>query len=260
MQVVSHLLAWSFRFVDVNNINLEGKTTWDISQGQTQVDNTEIRLMLHSAGASSGSSITTITQSDDNNIDEFYTLIGEDVKLLEHIDKRPFVNTPLHIAASYGNIQFAKEMMGLKPSFARKLNQNGFSPIHLALKNEHIALVHQLLQFDGDLVRVKGRECLTPLHYLVTTGDHHLDLLHKFLLVCPDSIADVTVRNETVLHIALKYDMLKAFDFFVEWLRINCSEKAEFYEKSVMNWKDDKGNSVLHIAALKNQTKASSLH
>ena len=122
---MSHLIAWGVQFVDVNSTNLEGKTTWDISQGQTQVDNTEIRLMPHSAGASSSSSITTITRSDDNNIDEFYTLIGEDVKLLEHIDELPFVNTPLHIATSYGNIQFATEMMGLKPSFARKLNKNG---------------------------------------------------------------------------------------------------------------------------------------
>ena len=56
--------------------------------------------MLHSAKASSGSSLSTATQSDDNNIDEFYNLIGEDEELLEHIDKLPFVNTPLHIAAS----------------------------------------------------------------------------------------------------------------------------------------------------------------
>ncbi|KAL4601341.1 hypothetical protein ACB092_11G265900 [Castanea dentata] len=254
--VVGHLLAWGSRFVNVNSKNSEGKTAWDVSQGQTQENNSEIKLMLHSAGASSGSSLSTATRSDDNNIDEFYNLIGEDEELLESIDKRPFVNTPFHIAASYGNIQFAKEIMGLKPSFARKLNQNGLSPIHLALKNEHIELVHQLLQFDGDLVRAKGRECLTPLHYLVATGDHHLDLLRKFLLVCPDSIADVTVRNETVLHIALKYDMLKAFDFLVEWLRINCSENAESNEKSVMNWKNNEGNTVLHIATLKNQTKA----
>ena len=86
--------------------------------------------------------------------------------------------------------------MNLKPSFARKLNPNGFSPIHLALQNGHIELVCQLLQLDGDLVRVKGRERLTPLHYVVGSGEH-LDLLEEFLLVCPNSVIDVTVRNET---------------------------------------------------------------
>ena len=147
--------------------------------------------MLYSAGASSSSSLSIVTQSDDNNIDEFYNLIGEDVKLLEHIDELPFINTPLHIAASYVNIQFALEMMSSKPSFASKLDPNGFSPIHLALQNGHIELVHQLLQLDGDLVRVKGREQLTPLHYVVESGEH-LYLLNEFLLVCPDSTTDVT--------------------------------------------------------------------
>ena len=90
-------------------------------------------------------SLSTATRNNDNNIDEFYNLIGEDVKLLEYIDKLPFVNTPLHIAASYGNIQFAPWMMSLKPSFARKLDPNGFSPIHRALQNGHIELVRQLL-------------------------------------------------------------------------------------------------------------------
>ena len=76
----------------VNSTNLEGKTAWDISQGQTHVNNREIKLMLYSARASSSSPLSIVTRSDDNNINEFYNLIGEDVKLLEHIDELPFIN------------------------------------------------------------------------------------------------------------------------------------------------------------------------
>ena len=83
-------------------------------------------------------------------------------------------------------------MMSLKPSFARKLNQNGFSPIHLALRNNYTKLVGRLLQIDGDLVCVKGRERLTPLYYIVESGEHP-NLLDKFLLFCSNSITDVTV-------------------------------------------------------------------
>ena len=259
MQVVCHLLTWGSRLVDVNSTNSEGKTAWDISQGQTQVNNGEIKLMLCSAGASSSSSLSTVTRSDDNYIDEFYNLIGEYVKLLEHIDELSFINTPLHIAAFYGNIQFALELMSLKPSFARKLDPNGFSPIHRALQNGHIELVHQLLQLDGDLVRVKGRERLTPLHYVAKSGEH-LSLLNEFLLVCPDSIIDVTVRNETALHIALKNDKLEAFKFLVEWLGLNEYKNVELHQRFVLNKKDNEGNTVLHIAVSKNQTEVSSLH
>uniref|UniRef100_A0A2N9EPP4 Uncharacterized protein n=1 Tax=Fagus sylvatica TaxID=28930 RepID=A0A2N9EPP4_FAGSY len=154
------------------------------------------------------------------NIDAFYNLIREDVILLQDIDELPFVNTPLHIAASSGHIPFALEMMGLKPSFARKPNPEGFSPIHLALQNGHTEMVRRLLQVDGDLVNVKGKERITPLHYVVATGDQ-LDLLVEFLSFCPDSIADVTIRNETALHIALKRNNLEAFKVLVEWLAVN---------------------------------------
>ncbi|KAM4082619.1 hypothetical protein ACJW30_11G189000 [Castanea mollissima] len=194
-----------------------------------------------------------VAQSGD--IDAFYTLIREDVQLLEHIDELPFAETPLHIAASAGQIPFAVETMGLKPSFARKLDPEGFSPIHLALKNGHIELVRRLLQLDGDLVRVKGKGRLTPLHYVVESGEH-LNFLDEFLLLCPNSITDVTVQNETVLHIALKNTRLEAFQFFVGWLANSSSENAEFNKRTVLNWQDNEGNTVLHILASTNQTQA----
>ena len=126
------------------------------------------------------------------NIDAFYMLIREDVKLLEAIDELPFVDTPLHIAASFGNIPFSMEMMRLKPSLISKPNPEGFIPLHLALLNGQFKMVRRLLQVDGDLVCVKGKEGMTLLHYAAAIDDH-LDLLVKFLSVYPHSIEDVTI-------------------------------------------------------------------
>ena len=197
--------------------------------------------------------------AESGDINALHQLIGEDVNLLDHIDQVQCVQTPLHIAASAGHIQFATEMMGLKPSFARKLNSDGFSPIHLALKNGHIELVRQLLEIDWDLARVKRKECITPLHYVVETGDHHIDLLDKFLLVCPDSIRNVTMRDETALHITLKNDQLGAFKFLVGWLGRNFFKNSSSNVKAILDQKDDEGNTVLHITVSKNPTQVSSL-
>ena len=86
------------------------------------------------------------------NIDAFYIKIREDVKILEHIDELPFVDTPLHIFAYNGHVPFSIEMMKLKLSFVSKLNPDGHSPIHLALINGCTEIVYQLLQHKADLV------------------------------------------------------------------------------------------------------------
>ncbi|XP_059441862.1 ankyrin repeat-containing protein BDA1-like [Corylus avellana] len=154
------------------------------------------------------------------NIDALYSLIRRDANVLDTIDKIPFVETPLHIATSAGRTQFAMEIMRLKPTFARKLNQD-------------------------------GKEGGTPLLYVAQTGNLHL--LAEFLRAYPKSIEDVTIRKETILHIALKYNMSDAFRLLLGWLRRAWFRNASLWEKKLLNWQDEDGNTVLHIAVSKNQ-------
>ena len=185
-------------------------------------------------------------------IGAFYNIIQEDVKLLEHIDEFPYVDTPLYISASAGHFPYSLEMIILNPSFLNKRNLDGYTLIYLALLNGHTKMVCQLLQHNADLVHVKRKEHMTLLHY--AAKDDHLDLLDKFLSVCPDSITDVTTQNETALHIALKNGKLNAFKLLVGWLL----RKWPYWRK-ILKWKDVEGNTILHIAVFKNQTQASSL-
>ena len=75
----------------------------------------------------------------------------------------------------------------------------------------------------------------------------------KFLLICPNSITDVTEQAKNSLHIALKKDQLKAFKFLVEWLLRNWFKNASLNEYPVLNWKDGEDNTLLHIVVSKNQ-------
>lgn len=120
------------------------------------------------------------------DINALYELIRQDPYILDKFDKTPFVDTPLHAAATDGNAELSSEIIRLKPSFARKLNQDGFSPVHLALQNDQTQIVLQLIDIDPDLVRVQGREGITPLHVVSEKGDIHL--LRKFLSACPKSL------------------------------------------------------------------------
>ncbi|KAL5551322.1 hypothetical protein UlMin_001498 [Ulmus minor] len=183
--------------------------------------------------------------------DILYHLIQEDPYLLEGIDEVPFIDTPLHIAASQGHNQFSMQIMMWKPSFARKPNQEGLYPIHLALENRHIPLVRQLLEIDGDLVRLPGRDGKTPLHHAAEHGD--LDLLRLFLSVCPPSLSDLTTQRETALHVAIKNFKFDALYFLLGWLRRVTHAGSSTHQEQTLNRKDERGNTVMHIAALINQ-------
>lgn len=187
--------------------------------------------------------------AQEGDIDAFYELIHEDPCILDCIEKIAFIDTPMHIAASAGHTHFAIEMMRLKPTFAKKLNQNGFSPMHLALQNNKRQTVRHLLSADRNLVRVKGREAITPLHYVAEIGD--VDLLAEFLATCPESIQDLTVRKETALLVAAKNDMLGALEVLLGWLQ-------HVDMDMILQWADDEGNTALHIATYRNHFQASS--
>ncbi|XVF83523.1 hypothetical protein PTKIN_Ptkin16aG0495600 [Pterospermum kingtungense] len=184
--------------------------------------------------------------SMEGNVSKLYRLIQEDRNILKRIDKEEFIDTPLHIAADAGCIDFAIEIMNLKPSFARKLNEQGFSPIHLALEKGHEKLALLLLEKDKDVVRVKGRNGETPLHYAITIKRSR-SLLAKFLKARPECIGDVTTTNQNALHIATTNDNFEA-------LKLLCRRLLNTdYCEDVVNQKDRNDNTALHIAARDNR-------
>jgi ankyrin repeat protein len=182
------------------------------------------------------------------NIDLLYAVIQDDPYILELIDSIPFVDTPLHIAASMGHLQFATEIMMLKPSYALKLNQQGYSPIHLAMQNGHKTMVTRFVNINKELVSVQGRDGVTPLHFAIEIDE--VDLFANFILLCPESIKHLTVKRETALHIAVKNERYEILQILVGWLNTNEQTGAKELEKKILNQEDEEGNTILHISVL----------
>ncbi|XP_014632518.1 ankyrin repeat-containing protein BDA1-like [Glycine max] len=182
--------------------------------------------------------------------------------------------------------------MTLKPSLSQKQNPKGFTPIHLALQHDQERMPLCLVQINKDLIQLKGRDDFTPLHLASRKeeADDELSYLHlkvgtdvaedgippplhlasrmgetelldKFLEVCPDSIEDVNTRSETALHIiaakhGAKHGRYGALKVLFRWLVRNSKEDdRQFIRTTTLNWKDEKGNSILHVAALYNRIK-----
>ncbi|KAJ4961911.1 hypothetical protein NE237_021821 [Protea cynaroides] len=87
------------------------------------------------------------------NLESFYKLLGSDYSILDRADKQ-FRDNPLHLAVSKNHRLFAAEIANLKPSLARRLNQHGLSPLHIAAEYGHnLEIVKLLLCDNGHFVK-----------------------------------------------------------------------------------------------------------
>ncbi|XP_048326767.2 ankyrin repeat-containing protein BDA1-like [Ziziphus jujuba] len=176
--------------------------------------------------------------AETGNINLLHHLLAQSSSILHTVALTSNEN-PLHIASTAGHVEFVKEMVRLKPSFAKEVNQDGFSPIHLASAIGHLEIVKELLKVDQELCRLEGRNQWTALHYAASRG--RVDIIREMLLACPESIEDVNVHKETALHLAVKNSQFKAIHFMINW--ITGMKKDE-----ILNMKDELGNSILHLA------------
>ncbi|XP_042501773.1 ankyrin repeat-containing protein BDA1-like [Macadamia integrifolia] len=192
-----------------------------------------------------------IEAARNGDIEGLYVLLGEDPFILENIEKIPFTNTPLHWAVLSGHTCLVEEIINLKPSFTLKLNQDGYSPLHLASRSGHLEIVKVLLKEESGQVcglgNLKGREKRTPLHCAAIAGK--VDVLKLLLLNCQNSIKALTVRKESALHLALKFGQVEAFKVLVNWLE-------KHWQNDILSWKDNEGNTVLHLATSGGQYEA----
>lgn len=176
------------------------------------------------------------------NVEELRHILVEDPLILHNVSLFSS-NNPLHIA-SIGRSNFAKEIVRLRPELTKELNQDGFSPLHLASANGYIDIVRELLKIDNSLCRLEGRERRTPLHSAAIKGRG--DVISELIRACGDCVEDVTVQGETALHLAVKNCQFESIKVLVEWMR-------EMNKRFVLNMKDEKGNTVLHLATWRKQ-------
>nr|KJB73761.1 hypothetical protein B456_011G249500 [Gossypium raimondii] len=153
-------------------------------------------------------------------VNELYRVIQRNGNVLRRVDEVEFIDTPLHIAAEEGCIEF-------EPT-------------------SHKEMALRFLEIDKQLIRVRGKKGKTPLHYLCKVGNQ-LGLLDTFLEASPDCIQDVTIENRTALHIAIQNNRLDVLQLLIRTL------KRKDYYWEVVNWKDKDGSTALHIAATHDQ-------
>ncbi|KAL0288581.1 UNVERIFIED_CONTAM: Ankyrin repeat-containing protein ITN1 [Sesamum angustifolium] len=121
-------------------------------------------------------------------------------------------NTSLHVAASSGNTEIAKEILKARPDFAWKRNVYGCTPLHLACGKGQLEITRELMKLDSDLCLIPDAEGRIPLHYAAIKG--RINIIDEILSASLDSAEATTYNGETILHLAVKnnqYDVMVAY-------------------------------------------------
>ncbi|KAM3699382.1 hypothetical protein ACJW31_05G021600 [Castanea mollissima] len=145
-----------------------------------------------------------------------YRLIHNDPHLLSKISLTSFSETPLHISALVGQLDFSKALLLQKPQLGVELDSHKRCPLHLASAEGHI-----------DIRRV--------------------EVVKELIITRPDSTHVMLDGGETVLRLCVKHNQLEALKLLVE----SVSDKGDF-----LNSKDrDGGNTILQIAVMLKQVE-----
>ncbi|KAK7840648.1 ankyrin repeat-containing protein BDA1-like [Quercus suber] len=144
------------------------------------------------------------------------SLIDKDPRILHKIYLTTFGETPLHISALLGHLDFTKTLITQNPCLAVELDSHKRCPLHLASSEGHIEIVQEPLTIYEDACLFHDQNWRILLHYAAMRG--RVEVLEKLIVARPDSVQIVLNGNETVLHLCVKYNQLKALDLLVKSL------------------------------------------
>ncbi|XXG78978.1 hypothetical protein AAC387_Pa09g0143 [Persea americana] len=173
-------------------------------------------------------------------------LLHRDKHILDRVTVMhdPIANeNPLHVAAQFGHVEFAKEVLSRKPEYAHKLNSQGQSPLHLASGAGHVKVVKLLLEKDAGFCFLRDKRGRTPLHVAARKGQ--LEVLKELALAEPTAAWVQTEQGEPILHLCASNGQFEALKKLIEWIPGD----------DFVNMKDDDDNSILHLLATDIQTE-----
>ncbi|KAI9119704.1 hypothetical protein K1719_009093 [Acacia pycnantha] len=175
------------------------------------------------------------------------SLLQEDPGLLYKISSQTiFIETPLHISASHGHLDFTKTLLSHKPELALEKNSSQSTPLHLASAEGHIDIMKKLLEAREEACLVRDQEGRIPLHYAVIRG--RTEVARELVKAKPESLSFLD-NGYTVFHLCVIYNHLETLKGLVE-LELASSGELLFSKRS-----DTMGNTIFHLAVSSKQVE-----
>ncbi|XP_031472476.1 ankyrin repeat-containing protein BDA1-like [Nymphaea colorata] len=169
-------------------------------------------------------------------------LVKEDKLILEKVPV-DCEKTPLHIAAKWGHVGFAKLVLERMPAFAKIIDQKGRSSLHLASARDHAEIVREILKVDADLCLLGDKDGRNPLHVAAIRG--FIQVAEEILAANPRCLQEVTPQGETVLHMTVRNNRVELLRYLLGREDID----------GLVNKRDNHGNTILDVASKSNNSE-----
>ncbi|KAI6682173.1 hypothetical protein NL676_036054 [Syzygium grande] len=177
------------------------------------------------------------------NVPSLLDLLAKDKLLLDRIMTGNHTETPLHIAAMLGHLEFVEEVLARKAELAREQDSQRSTPLHLAAAKGYLNIVASLLRVSPEICFVRDKYERNPLHVAAMKG--HVDVLELLVRARPDAARSVVEHGQTILHLCVKHNRVETLKLLMDILG----------DEQFINSRDDYGDSILHLAAADGQTK-----
>ncbi|KAI3955867.1 hypothetical protein MKW98_006227 [Papaver atlanticum] len=165
-----------------------------------------------------------------------------------------FLRTPLHEAVMLGYVDFASEILSINPGFAMELDSQGFTPLHLASTKYDVKMVSILIDANIDACITPYKDGRTPLHLAATRDE--VKVMGLLIQKRPEAMhKKLLTTNETILHLCVKHNKLRAMKKLVDYLVTNRANLANNPDVLSVNSSDSDGNTILHLAAQNKRIK-----
>ncbi|KAM7515692.1 hypothetical protein LguiA_005275 [Lonicera macranthoides] len=175
------------------------------------------------------------------DIQSLTELMQEDELILEHrVPITCFNETPLHVAAMKGHVNFARAILQEKPDMVTELDSRGRSALHLASANGHVEIVKFLVTADPNVCFTEDEDGWTPLHLAAKKG--RVEVVNELVQARPEVMPYPLnpAKAISIIHSYLIFNGLEALKHLVE------------ADHNVLNYQDGDGNTILHkVTALK---------
>ncbi|XP_022851780.1 ankyrin repeat-containing protein BDA1-like [Olea europaea var. sylvestris] len=146
----------------------------------------------------------------EGNVNSLKKLLQEDPIILDRVIVNSYSDTPLHVAAILGHIDFVvKVLLPADPLMCLARDRNGLTPLHLAAIKGWIETVKQLVQANRDAAQVIVGQGQTILHlcvkyYQIEALKHLVNTIRdQDFTNCKDS------DGNTILHLTIAVNKLR---------------------------------------------------